>query len=630
MEFKEHNVEFGFRARSGAVVPTGRPHRCRRRRRPRLPARHPAGLAASARLGRARGTRASPLREVAPPRGVHAHRRRGRRGVVRRRRAKSAAERGLDLDAVRVGHLEGDWLDPRCASLRVREVRTARAPILVRPDRVVAWRARMQPRTRVASSTAPCDASWPSDARVHRRPCHPVTPEYLEAMRAAGVSDVDGVPAPGVERGSPPRAPRPARDLRRGPVVLGAGDLVRIRSAGPRARPPPERSGRRAAHTHQRTTRRLRGPHAPDVEGALDEMAYALDELELDGVGLLTNICGEYLGDPAFDAIFAEAERRGTVISTHPVAPVGYERFAVGYAAPALEYPFETTRMLVNLVASGTLRRHPSLKLIASHGGGTIPFLAERIAGISPYFNRLDPPITPPRSSISSGTSTTTAPPSPTASRWRATALSRPRTGGCTAATRRSCRRRRFRHHSEPSPRSTTRATSRRCAAATPRRCSRISRDNPMTNHSALNDAARALFEPVVLGTLSTSAPGRRAAGDPRRGIPGWRRACALPPRLVSEAAQHRSGTRRSPSPSSRRPTGWGTPGDLQPYLVVHGIARIQVGDAGPWSDRLLDMVEAHLAAGSVPRERPEMPADGGWTTHITPTKIVGVGPWMS
>jgi hypothetical protein len=32
----------------------------------------------------------------------------------------------------------------------------------------------------------------------------------------------------------------------------------------------------------------------------------------------------------------------------------------------------------------GTLRRHPQLKLIASHGGGTVPFLAERIAGISP------------------------------------------------------------------------------------------------------------------------------------------------------------------------------------------------------------------------------------------------------
>ncbi len=52
----------------------------------------------------------------------------------------AAAERGLELIAVRVGHLEGDWLDPRLAFLRVRQFGGAGA-ILVRPDRVIAWRS---------------------------------------------------------------------------------------------------------------------------------------------------------------------------------------------------------------------------------------------------------------------------------------------------------------------------------------------------------------------------------------------------------------------------------------------------------------------------------------------------------
>jgi 6-methylsalicylate decarboxylase len=223
---------------------------------------------------------------------------------------------------------------------------------------------------------------------------HLVTPEYLAAMRAAGISDVDGFPLP--EWSEQEHLELLDRHGISAAVLSFSAPGLGFAS-GRQARELARRLNQGAAERRARTNRRL-GAFAvltlPDVDGALEEMAHALDELELDGIGLLTNIDGRYLGDPAFDAVFAEAERRGAVIFTHPVAPVGWERISVGYAAPALEYPFDTTRMLVNLVASGTLRRHPQLKLIASHGGGTIPFLAERIAGISPYFNRLDPPIT--------------------------------------------------------------------------------------------------------------------------------------------------------------------------------------------------------------------------------------------
>jgi 6-methylsalicylate decarboxylase len=225
---------------------------------------------------------------------------------------------------------------------------------------------------------------------------HAVTPDYLTAMRAGGISDVDGFPIPEwSEQGHLELLDRHGISA----AVLSFSAPGISFASGRQARELARRLNEAAAERRARTGRRL-GAFAvltlPDVDGALEEMAYALDELGLDGIGLLTNVGGRYLGDPAFDAILTEADRRGTVISTHPVAPVGWERISVGYGAPALEYPFDTTRMLVNLVASGTLRRHPQLKLIASHGGGTIPFLAERIAGISPYFNRLDPPITPP------------------------------------------------------------------------------------------------------------------------------------------------------------------------------------------------------------------------------------------
>ena len=51
-----------------------------------------------------------------------------------------AAEADLPLDAVRIGHLDGDLYDPRCAWLRHRQIASDGA-ILVRPDRFIAWRA---------------------------------------------------------------------------------------------------------------------------------------------------------------------------------------------------------------------------------------------------------------------------------------------------------------------------------------------------------------------------------------------------------------------------------------------------------------------------------------------------------
>ncbi len=50
-----------------------------------------------------------------------------------------AEETGLPLDAVRIGHLDGDLFDPRCTWLRHREITSAGA-MLVRPDRFIGWR----------------------------------------------------------------------------------------------------------------------------------------------------------------------------------------------------------------------------------------------------------------------------------------------------------------------------------------------------------------------------------------------------------------------------------------------------------------------------------------------------------
>jgi predicted TIM-barrel fold metal-dependent hydrolase len=118
----------------------------------------------------------------------------------------------------------------------------------------------------------------------------------------------------------------------------------------------------------------------PDVDGALAELDYALDSLQLDGVGILTNYSGLYLGQPEFDPIFDELNRRRAVVFVHPVAPPNFAPLGVGLTAPILEYPFDTARMVANLLRSGTIERCPDMRLIVAHGGGPIPSLAPRLA----------------------------------------------------------------------------------------------------------------------------------------------------------------------------------------------------------------------------------------------------------
>jgi predicted TIM-barrel fold metal-dependent hydrolase len=118
----------------------------------------------------------------------------------------------------------------------------------------------------------------------------------------------------------------------------------------------------------------------PDVDAALLELEYALDTLHLDGVVLLSNYEGQYLGDPAFDAVFTELNRRKAVVFVHPTVPPNDRISPIPLPVGTLEFVFDTTRAVVDLAARGTLVQCPDMRIILSHAGGTVPYLAERIA----------------------------------------------------------------------------------------------------------------------------------------------------------------------------------------------------------------------------------------------------------
>ncbi|GAA5064507.1 amidohydrolase family protein [Nocardia callitridis] len=219
---------------------------------------------------------------------------------------------------------------------------------------------------------------------------HFTTDDYIEAAKTAGKREPDGMPeaywprwdahthldlmdqagiarsvlslsSPGVHLGDDAEAKALARTINE----FGAG--VR--------REHPDRFGHFASLP------------LPDVDAALAEIAYALDELGADGVALMTNVSGIYLADKRIQPVLEELDRRAAVVFLHPTSCVGHEEAALGYPRPMIEFIFETARTIVDFILSGAAQRYRHLRLIVPHAGGVLPLLADRLE----LFRTLDP-----------------------------------------------------------------------------------------------------------------------------------------------------------------------------------------------------------------------------------------------
>jgi len=119
----------------------------------------------------------------------------------------------------------------------------------------------------------------------------------------------------------------------------------------------------------------------PDVEGTLKEIEYAYDTLKVDGVAFLTSYDNKWLGDKTFDPIFDELNRRNAVVYTHPLEAACCKNPITGVSAQTLEYPTDTTRIIMSLIVSNTATRCPNIKFVFSHAGGTLVSIAQRFLG---------------------------------------------------------------------------------------------------------------------------------------------------------------------------------------------------------------------------------------------------------
>jgi predicted TIM-barrel fold metal-dependent hydrolase len=125
-------------------------------------------------------------------------------------------------------------------------------------------------------------------------------------------------------------------------------------------------------------------PSLLDTEGTVTEIEYALDVLKADGVTLFTRYGNgsnsHYLGHASFDPIWSALDARNAVVFIHPTHQVNATPISPLLLQPLIDYPHETTRAAVDMIASNVTRRFPNVKCILSHAGGTLPYLISRIS----------------------------------------------------------------------------------------------------------------------------------------------------------------------------------------------------------------------------------------------------------
>jgi predicted TIM-barrel fold metal-dependent hydrolase len=116
----------------------------------------------------------------------------------------------------------------------------------------------------------------------------------------------------------------------------------------------------------------------PHMAESVAEVVRSLDDLNADGVVLLANNDGTYLGQDGQEDLWAALDARSAVVFVHPADLPGPT--VPGVAPFAADFLLDTTRAAYLLVRNGVRRKYPKIRFILSHAGGFVPYASHRMA----------------------------------------------------------------------------------------------------------------------------------------------------------------------------------------------------------------------------------------------------------
>jgi 6-methylsalicylate decarboxylase len=138
--------------------------------------------------------------------------------------------------------------------------------------------------------------------------------------------------------------------------------------------------GRRSVVDHPGRFGQFAALPLPDVDAAMTEIAYCRSHLDVEGFAVLTNVGGTYMGDPSYAPVFKELDRIGARLFMHPTSPCGWQQTSFGRPRAMVEFLFDTSRTVADLVLSRGIAHHPDLELIVPHAGAALAMLADRVS----------------------------------------------------------------------------------------------------------------------------------------------------------------------------------------------------------------------------------------------------------
>jgi predicted TIM-barrel fold metal-dependent hydrolase len=127
----------------------------------------------------------------------------------------------------------------------------------------------------------------------------------------------------------------------------------------------------------------------PNVDDTLREIEYAFDTLKADGAGMMTSYGNRWPGDPAFEPVLDELNRRRSLVYSHPLVASCCRNLQPDTDPQTVEYNAETSRAIWSLINDGTpaapftsrATRYAHVRFVWSHGGGSLPGLVGRFLG---------------------------------------------------------------------------------------------------------------------------------------------------------------------------------------------------------------------------------------------------------
>ena len=208
---------------------------------------------------------------------------------------------------------------------------------------------------------------------------HLIPPDYRKALQKAGIDEAGG-------RALPDWSPEASLQTM---AELGIGTaILSVSTPGTTFLPEPADAAALARDLNGYTAELVAAQPdrfgffatvpMPNIDESVAEAVRALDELKADGVVLLANNAGVYLGQEGQEALFTALNDRSAVVFIHPAELPGPT--VPGVAPFAADFLLDTTRAAYLLVRNGIRSRYPDIRFILSHAGGFVPYASHRMA----------------------------------------------------------------------------------------------------------------------------------------------------------------------------------------------------------------------------------------------------------